>query len=88
MQSVVVQTPANEGQGSFSLDGHWVAKISNESSLSEIYMNPLPHLQQWQMPGVERRWRAAAERQRAVLHIAELENDGGGGQSPAGVPDR
>jgi Tol biopolymer transport system component len=39
---VVVQTPANEDQGQFSPDGHWVAYTSNESGLSEIYVIPFP----------------------------------------------
>ena len=39
---VVVQTPANENQGQFSPDGHWVAYTSNESGLSEIYVIPFP----------------------------------------------
>jgi Tol biopolymer transport system component len=38
----VVQTPANENQGQFSPDGHWVAYTSNESGLSEIYVIPFP----------------------------------------------
>ena len=39
---VVVQTPANEDQGQFSPDGHWVAYTSNESGPSEIYVIPFP----------------------------------------------
>jgi Tol biopolymer transport system component len=39
---VVVRTPANENQGQFSPDGHWVAYTSNESGLSEIYVIPFP----------------------------------------------
>ncbi|MGP8243728.1 MAG: protein kinase domain-containing protein [Bryobacteraceae bacterium] len=39
---VVVETPANEDQGQFSPDGHWVAYTSNESGLSEIYVIPFP----------------------------------------------
>lgn len=39
---VVVQSSANEGQGQFSPDGHWVAYTSNESGLSEIYVIPFP----------------------------------------------
>ncbi len=38
----VAQTPANEDQGQFSPDGHWVAYTSNESGLSEIYVIPFP----------------------------------------------
>ncbi len=70
----VVQTPANEDQGQFSPDGHWVAYTSNASGLSEIYVIPFPALvERWQMAGVERRGCPAAletRRQRAVLHIA------------------
>ncbi|HKE26442.1 MAG TPA: hypothetical protein VKB88_29005 [Bryobacteraceae bacterium] len=36
----VVQTPANEDQGQFSPDGHWVAFTSNESGLSEAISPP------------------------------------------------
>jgi eukaryotic-like serine/threonine-protein kinase len=39
---VLVQTPANEDQGQFSPDGHWVAYTSNESGPSEIYVIPFP----------------------------------------------
>ena len=39
---VVVQSAANEDQGVFSPDGHWVAYTSNESGLSEIYVIPFP----------------------------------------------
>jgi len=39
---VVVQSPANEDQGQFSPDGHWVAYTSNESGVSEIYVVPFP----------------------------------------------
>jgi Tol biopolymer transport system component len=38
----VAETPANEDQGRFSPDGHWVAYTSNESGLSEIYVIPFP----------------------------------------------
>jgi Tol biopolymer transport system component len=39
---VVAQSLANEDQGQFSPDGHWVAYTSNESGLSEIYVIPYP----------------------------------------------
>src|SRR5579872_2376111 len=45
----------------------------------------------WEMVGVQRRRRPtalAAERQRALLHLARLENDGPGGQHTAGLPGR
>jgi Tol biopolymer transport system component len=60
---VVVQTPANENQGQFSPDGHWVAYTSNESGLSEIYVIPFPPSQgggRWRVSsggGVMPRWR-------------------------------
>jgi Tol biopolymer transport system component len=59
----VVQTPANENQGQFSPDGHWVAYTSNESSLSEIYVIPFPPFPgggRWRVSkggGVMPRWR-------------------------------
>jgi Tol biopolymer transport system component len=50
----VAQTPANEDQGQFSPDGHWVAYTSNESGLSEIYVIPFP-------PSADGgRWRASS----------------------------
>jgi len=39
---VIVQSPANEDQGQFSPDGHWVVYTSNESGRSEIYAIPFP----------------------------------------------
>jgi serine/threonine protein kinase len=60
---VVVQTPANEDQGQFSPDGHWVAYTSNESGLSEIYVIPFPPSSsggKWLVSkggGVQPRWR-------------------------------
>ena len=59
---VVVQTPANEDQGQFSPDGHWVAYTSNESGVSEIYVVPFPPSQdggKWMVSrggGVQPRW--------------------------------
>ncbi|SPF50981.1 Serine/threonine protein kinase [Candidatus Sulfopaludibacter sp. SbA4] len=59
----VVQTPANEDQGQFSPDGHWVAYTSNESRLSEIYVIPFPPSSsggKWLVSrggGVQPRWR-------------------------------
>ena len=60
---VVVQSSANEDQGQFSPDGHWVAYTSNESGLSEIYVIPFPPTQsggRWLVSkcgGVMPRWR-------------------------------
>jgi Tol biopolymer transport system component len=59
----VAQTPANEDQGQFSPDGHWVAYTSNESGLSEIYVIPFPPSPgsgRWRVSkdgGVMPRWR-------------------------------
>jgi len=38
----IAATPANEDQGQFSPDGHWIAYISNESGQSEVYVIPFP----------------------------------------------
>ncbi len=59
----VVRTPANEDQGQFSPDGHWVAYTSNASGLSEIYVIPFPPSPnggKWLVSrggGVQPRWR-------------------------------
>jgi Tol biopolymer transport system component len=59
---VVVQGPANEDQGQFSPDGHWVAYTSNESGASEIYVVPFPPSAEggkWMVSrggGVQPRW--------------------------------
>jgi Tol biopolymer transport system component len=59
----LAQTPANEDQGQFSPDGHWVAYTSNESGLSEIYVIPFPPSSsggKWLVSrggGVQARWR-------------------------------
>ena len=56
-------TQANEDQGQFSPDGHWVAYTSNESGLSEIYVIPFPPTAnggRWMVSrggGVQSRWR-------------------------------
>jgi eukaryotic-like serine/threonine-protein kinase len=60
---VLADTPANEDQGQFSPDGHWVAYTSNESGLSEIYVIPFPLTPnggRWMVSrggGVQPRWR-------------------------------
>jgi Tol biopolymer transport system component len=59
----LAQTTANEDQGQFSPDGHWVAYTSNESGVSEIYVIPFPPTPnggRWQVSrggGVQPRWR-------------------------------
>jgi Tol biopolymer transport system component len=59
----VADTPANEDQGQFSPDGHWVAYTSNESGVSEIYVVPFPPSTEggkWLVSrggGVQARWR-------------------------------
>lgn len=59
----VAQSTANEDQGQFSPDGHWVAYTSNESGLSEIYVIPFPPSPEggrWRVStggGVMPRWR-------------------------------
>jgi Tol biopolymer transport system component len=60
-----LQTPFNEAQGRFSSDGKWIAYISNESGLYEVYVTPFPGPGgRWQIssigspePGVWPRWR-------------------------------
>ena len=60
---IIAQTAANEDQGQFSPDGHWVAYTSNESGLSEIYVIPFPPSPsggKWLVSrggGVQPRWR-------------------------------
>ena len=59
----IAATPANESQGQFSPDGHWVAYTSNESGMSEIYVVPFPPSPnggKWLVSrggGVQPRWR-------------------------------
>ena len=59
----IAATPANEDQGQFSPDGHWVAYTSNESGVSEIYVVPFPPSPsggKWLVSrggGVQSRWR-------------------------------
>lgn len=60
---VLAETTANEDQGQFSPDGHWVAYTSNESGVSEIYVIPFPPTPtggKWMVSrggGVQPRWR-------------------------------
>ena len=60
---VVAATPANEDQGQFSPDGHWLVYTSNESGQSEIYAIPFPPSSsggKWMVSrggGVQARWR-------------------------------
>jgi serine/threonine-protein kinase len=42
----VLQTPANEGNGEVSPDGHWLAYTSDSSGHSEIYVRPFPNTSQ------------------------------------------
>jgi len=59
---VLANSSANEDQGQFSPDGHWVAYTSNESGLSEIYVIPFPpesNGSRWMISrggGVQPRW--------------------------------
>ena len=59
----IAATPANESQGQFSPDGHWVSYTSNESGVSEIYVVPFPPSPsggKWLVSrggGVQSRWR-------------------------------
>ncbi len=59
----LASSSANEDQGQFSPDGHWVAYTSNESGLSEIYVIPFPPTPgggRWMVSrggGVQARWR-------------------------------
>ena len=39
---VFLRTPANEDNGVFSPDGHWLAYESNESGRYEVYVRPFP----------------------------------------------
>ena len=38
--ALLLGTPFNEGQGSFSPDGRWIAYLSNESGRPEVYVRP------------------------------------------------
>ena len=40
--SVYLNSEANESQGQFSPDGHWVAYVSDETGRPEIYVQPFP----------------------------------------------
>ena len=42
LMQVYKKTPSAERQGSFSPDGRWLAYASNESSRSEVYVQPAP----------------------------------------------
>ena len=58
----IVNAPFEERQGQFSPDGRWVAYQSNESSRSEIYVQPFPGVSggKWQVSkagGTQPRWR-------------------------------
>jgi eukaryotic-like serine/threonine-protein kinase len=55
-----VQTPFQEGSAVFSPDGHWVAYLSDETGVSEVYLRPYPGPgQRWQVTtagGLEPLW--------------------------------
>ena len=42
----LIKTPAYEGGAQFSTDGRWVAYASNESGQFQVYVRPLPGLEQ------------------------------------------
>src|SRR5262249_20795354 len=44
----LVSSPANEGGGPFSPDGHWMAYTSDESGEAQVYVRPYP--------GPDRKW--------------------------------
>ena len=56
-----LQTAFSESEGQFSPDGHFVAYVSNESGLAEVYIRPFPTGDaKWQVStngGGEPRWR-------------------------------
>jgi Tol biopolymer transport system component len=41
-QQLFLQTPFNESDGHFSPDGKWVAYVSNESGVDQVYVAPFP----------------------------------------------
>jgi Tol biopolymer transport system component len=43
---VVIATPAYEGGGAISPDGHWIIYVSNDLGASEIFLQPYPALNQ------------------------------------------
>jgi eukaryotic-like serine/threonine-protein kinase len=77
----LLQTPADEGSAQLSPDGRWLAYVSNESGLSEVYVQPFPLSgAKWQISrdgGTEPRWRAdgnelyylAADRSVAAVEV-------------------
>jgi eukaryotic-like serine/threonine-protein kinase len=55
-----LRTEANETEGAFSPDGHWVAYVSDESSRREIYVRGFPSGGKWlvsQGGGAKPQWR-------------------------------
>jgi len=58
----VVQTNFNETQGKFSPDGHWIAYVSNESGILQVYVQNFPPAGgKWMVSingGTMPRWRA------------------------------
>jgi Tol biopolymer transport system component len=57
---LVVGTRFDEREGQFSPDGHWVAYVSNEGGIDEIYVQPFPgpgaKMQASTNGGVDPRW--------------------------------
>ena len=56
-----LQTPALEHQAKFSIDGRYVAYVSNEAGRDEVYIRPFPEADegQWQISqdgGIQPRW--------------------------------
>ncbi len=47
----LIQTSFSETQPEISPDGHWLAYVSNESGLNEIYVRPFPNVNggRWQL---------------------------------------
>ena len=58
----VLQTAFNEMDAQFSLDGHWIAYVSNQSGEAEVFVRAFPESRgQWQVStagGTQPRWRA------------------------------
>jgi len=56
-----LQTPANEVDAQFSPDGRWIAYVSDESGMNQVYIAPFPAAGgKWQVSrggGTEPRWR-------------------------------
>jgi Tol biopolymer transport system component len=56
----IVQTRSDESQGQFSPDGAWLAFVSDETGLPEVYIQPFPSGEKWPVStggGIYPRWR-------------------------------